>query len=268
MIVPRFAVKDFLWEKKNLWIHERINNSIAGGENLNVVCSRVIQPACLWLWVIRCCEELAASLLMTVLHVPLQLPDIGMETFNDPVTRQHVTAGTCSASRLSCLPWLLSVSLIGLIRLSLYESSIRSSVPTSYGSLVLYLSHSTKEKLCVKSLVLFTPYPRVFIMPMSLEGAGGWLVVCSRTAVEYAVFFGGLVSECVSEGERSRLQHCLLYLLSHGQIAEQKGRLADGHTLPSSGLHCRWYVENAVLLGCREVEHYLVVKTRTGSYSM
>lgn len=26
-------------------------------------------------------------------------------------------------------------------------------------------------------------------------------MVCSRTAVEYAVFFGGLVTECVSEGE-------------------------------------------------------------------
>lgn len=48
----------------------------------------------------------------------------------------------------------LPVSLIGLVRLSLYESSIRSSVPSSYGSLALYLSYSTKEKLCVKSPVL------------------------------------------------------------------------------------------------------------------
>lgn len=95
-----------------------------------------------------------------LLYVPFQLSDeqnlldICMLTFTDPVRRWHVMAGTCSACRLSYLSGVLSVSLIRLIRLSLYESSIRSSVPTSYGSLALYLLHSTKEKLCVKSLVL------------------------------------------------------------------------------------------------------------------
>lgn len=103
---------------------------------------------------------LAASLLMAALYVPVQLadehnlPDISMETFNNPLTRQHVMAETCSSSSLSFLPRVLSVRLIRLIRLSLYESSIRSSVPTSHGSLAFYLSHSTKEKLCVKSPVL------------------------------------------------------------------------------------------------------------------
>lgn len=74
------------------------------------------------------------------------------------------------------------------------------------------------------------------------------------------------MSECERARERRRLQCCLLYLLSHGQIAEQKGRLAGGHTLSSSGLHCRWYAENAVLFGCRAVKHYLVAQLHTGSY--
>lgn len=70
-------------------IYERIDNSKARGENLNVVYSLVIQPTYLWLWVIRHCEVLAASLLIAVLYVPFQLadkhklPDVRMETFND-----------------------------------------------------------------------------------------------------------------------------------------------------------------------------------------
>lgn len=60
--------------------------------------------------------------------------------------------------------------------------------------------------------------------------------------------------------KRRRLQHSLLYILSHGQIAKQKGRLAGGHTLPSSGLHCRWYAENAVLFRCRLVSSNKVIK--------
>lgn len=109
-------------------------------------------------------------------------------------------------------------------------------------SLTLY----QKEALC-QIPSSFTLYPWVFIMPMSPEGAGGWLVVCSRAAVEYAAFCRGVsqwVCVCERARERSRLRYCLLCLLSHGQIAEQKGRLAGGHTLPSSGLHCRWYAEN------------------------
>lgn len=103
---------------------------------------------------------LAVSLVITGINVPFQLagvhspPDISMGTFNDPVTRWHVTAETCSSSRLSDFPRVLSVSLLRLIRLILYESSIRSSVPSRYGPLVLYLSHSTNKKLCVKSPVL------------------------------------------------------------------------------------------------------------------
>lgn len=151
---------------------------------------------------------------------------------------------TCSTSRLSSF---VCQSYITLIRLSLYESSIRSSVPTSYGSLVLYLSHSTKEKLCVKSLVVLL-YILWFSLcqchPKELEG-DSWFVAELQWNMQR--FVGGLVSECVcvsERGERSRLRYCLLCLLSHGQIAEQKGRLAGGHTLPSSGLHCRWYAEN------------------------
>lgn len=152
---------------------------------------------------------------------------------------------TCSTSRLSSF---VCQSYITLIRLSLYESSIRSSVPTSYGSLVLYLSHSTKEKLCVKSLVVLL-YILGFSLcqchPKELEG-DSWFVAELQWNMQR--FVGGLVSECVCvcerARERSRLRYCLLCLLSHGQIAEQKGRLAGGHTLPSSGLHCRWYAEN------------------------
>lgn len=122
-------------------IYEKINNSKGRREALNVVCSLVILLAYLWLWVIWFCEVLAASLLMAVFCVPFRLADehnlsvISMEIFIDPGTRRHVTAETCSSSRLSYLPGVLSFSLIGLIKLSLYESSIGSSVPTSYGSL-------------------------------------------------------------------------------------------------------------------------------------
>lgn len=68
------------------------------------------------------------------------------------------------------------------------------------------------------------------------------------------------VRECARVRKRRRLQHCLLYILSHGQIAKQKGRLAGGHTLPSSGLHCRWYAENAVLCRCRLFSCNKVIK--------
>lgn len=88
-------------------IYARTDNSRAVGEDLSVIGSLVIQPAYLWLWVIRFCEVLAASLLMATLYVPFQLADernrldISMETFNDPLTRQHVMAETCSSRRHS-----------------------------------------------------------------------------------------------------------------------------------------------------------------------
>lgn len=92
---------------------------------------------------------------MTLLHVPFQQPgehsllDISMETLSKTETGQRVTTETCSASRPSRFPPVLSLSLKGLIRLSLYESSIRSSVPPSYGSLVLYsFTLYQKEALC------------------------------------------------------------------------------------------------------------------------
>lgn len=101
---------------------------------------------------------------------------------------------TCSTSRLSSF---VCQSYITLIRLSLYESSIRSSVPTSYGSLVLYLSHSTKEKLCVKSLVVLR-YILGFSLcqchPKELEG-DSWFVAELQWNMQR--FLGGLVSECV-----------------------------------------------------------------------
>lgn len=84
-----------------------------------------------------------------------------------------MTGEICFFSRVSDFLQLLSICLISLIRLSLYESSIRSSVPPRYGSLVLYLSHSTKKEALCKISSAFTPYPWVFIMPMSPEGAYG-----------------------------------------------------------------------------------------------
>lgn len=108
-----------------------------------------------------------------------------------------------------------------------------------------------------KSALLLLHICGVSVMSMSFRGAGGWLVVCNRTAVEYAVFWG---LECARVRKRRRLQHCLLYILSHWQIAKQKGRLAGGHTLPSSGLYCRWYAENAVLFRCRLVSSNKVIK--------
>lgn len=69
-------------------------------------------------------------------------------------------------------------------------------------------------------------------MSMSFSGTGGWLMVYGRTAVKCAVLLGAnRGSECVRKQESRRLQCCLLYILSHGQIAEQKGKLADGHVL-------------------------------------
>ncbi len=137
---------------------------------------------------------------MPVLYVPFQLadehslPDISMETFYDPVTRQHVTAETCSSRTLSYLSRVLSVSLIGLIKLSLYESSIRSSVPTSYGSLALYLSHSTKGKLCVKSPVLLLHILGFSLCQCHSEVLEGdsWFVAVLQWNMQC---FWGLVSE-------------------------------------------------------------------------
>lgn len=139
---------------------------------------------------------------MALLYVLFQLAvehnlcDISMETFHDPVTRQHVTAETCSSRRLSYLPRVLSVSLIGLIRLSLYESSIRSSVPTSSGSLALYLSHSTKEKLSVKSPVLLLHILGFSLCQCHSEVLEGdsWFVAVLQWNMQC---FGGLVSESV-----------------------------------------------------------------------
>lgn len=187
-------------------IYERIGNSRERWENLNVVCSLVIQSAYLWLWVIRYCEVLPASLLMPVLYGPFQLADehslpvISMETFNDPITGQNVTAETLSASRLSYLPRVLSVRLIGHIRLSLYESPIRSSVPSSYGSLALYLSYSTKEKLCVKSPVLLLHIPGFSLCQCHLEVLEGdsWFVAELQWNMQ--CFWG--VSEWVCEQGR------------------------------------------------------------------
>lgn len=210
-------------------------------------CSLVIKPAYLWLWVIRLWSASGLTL-----YFPFQLTDehnihdICMETFSDPVTRQYVNTGTCSACRPARV---LSVSLIRPIKLSLYESSIRSSVPTSYGSLALisFILYQ-REALCQIPSTC-TPYPWVFIMPMSLGGAGGWPVVCSRAAVEYAVFWG--VSQCVCE--RGRGGGCsTAYSTSYhmGRLQSRKG----GWQAAILSLHCRWYAENAVLLGCWEAE--------------
>lgn len=149
------------------------------------------------------------------------IPDISMETFHDPVTRQHVTAETCSSGRLSYLPRVLSVSLIGLIRLSLYESSIRSSVPTSYGSLALYLSHSTKEKLCVKSPVLLLHILGFSLCQCHSEVLEGdsWFVAVLQWNMQC---FWGLVSVC----EQGRGGGCsTAYSTSYhmGRLQSRKG---------------------------------------------
>lgn len=130
---------------------------------------------------------------------------------------------TCSTSRLSSF---VCQSYITLIRLSLYESSIRSSVPTSYGSLVLYLSHSTKEKLCVKSLVVLL-YILGFSLcqchPKELEG-DSWFVAELQWNMQR--FVGGLVSECVCVSERGRGVGCgTAYSASFhmGRLQSRKG---------------------------------------------
>lgn len=130
---------------------------------------------------------------------------------------------TCSTSRLSSF---VCQSYITLIRLSLYESSIRSSVPTSYGSLVLYLSHSTKKKLCVKSLVVLL-YILGFSLcqchPKELEG-DSWFVAELQWNMQR--FVGGLVSECVCVSERGRGVGCgTAYSASFhmGRLQSRKG---------------------------------------------
>lgn len=89
-------------------------------------------------------------------------------------------------------------------------------------SLTLY----QREALC-QIPSSFTLYPWVFIMPMSPEGAGGWLVVCSRAAVEYAAFCRG-VSQwvCVCVSERGRGVGCgTAYSASFhmGRLQSRKG---------------------------------------------
>ena len=51
------------------FLYERIYNSRAQVDDQNVFDSLVIQPAYLWLWVIRYCELLAAPLLMALCYI-------------------------------------------------------------------------------------------------------------------------------------------------------------------------------------------------------
>lgn len=77
--------------------------------------------------------------------------DITIWTLNSPGRWRHVPAQTCN--RQPYLHGLFSVRVIGFVKLSLYESCIRSSVP--HQLLTLYLSDWMKKKLCVKSLLLW-----------------------------------------------------------------------------------------------------------------
>lgn len=156
---------------------------------------------------------------------------------------------TCTSSALSYLPAVVSVSLIGLIRLSLYESSIRSSIPTSY------LPHSTKEKLCFKSLLLL-----LHILGFSwcqchsevLEG-DSWFVAELQRNMQY--FLG--VSECVREAEEK--EAAVLPTLSPITWADCRAERGAGRQpySPSSGPYCRWYAENA---------HFLAVDRLNSTY--
>lgn len=172
---------------------------------------------------------------------------------------------TCSTSRLSSF---VCQSYITLIRLSLYESSIRSSVPTSYGSLVLYLSHSTKEKLCVKSLVVLL-YILGFSLcqchPKELEG-DLWFVAELQWNMQR--FVGGLVSECVCVSERGRGVGCgTAYSASFhmGRLQSRKG----GWQAAILSLRQDFIADGMLRMRCliwMPTESYLMAQTRTGSY--
>lgn len=146
----------------------------------------------LWLWVIRNCEALAAF--YPLLHSRsvvfiISLCNISME-------RQHVTTETCSSSRHSDLPRVFVSSLIGFIRLSQYESSIRQSFPACYGPVAPYLSYSTKKKLCVKSPLLWLHIPGFSLCQchsVELEG-GSWFMAELQWSVQ--CFWG--LTEAVS----------------------------------------------------------------------
>lgn len=129
-----------------IWIFKRLNNSKARGDRGTVSHQLLWSVSCLLTYDCAMCPISCRGGHCT--------RNISMEMYNDLVRKQRVMVETCSASRLSDFPGVLSVSRLNLIRLSLYESSIRSSALTRYGSLVFDLSHSTTEKLCVKSPVL------------------------------------------------------------------------------------------------------------------
>lgn len=192
---------------------------------------------------------------MTEIYVPFQLagvhspPDVSMETFNDPVTRQHVTAETCSSSRLSDFTQVLSVSLISLIGLILYESSIRSSAPTRYGPLVLYLSHSTNEKLCLKSpivLLYILGFSLCQCHPKELEG-DLWFVAELQWHMQ--CFWGVSHRAC----ERGRGVGCsTAYSTSYhmGRLQSRKGGWQAAILSLHQDFIADGYLENAVLLWC------------------
>lgn len=148
----------------------------------------MIQPSYLWLWLIWFCEQPSLSFFRTELWVAFCLADkhsvsdVTIWTLNSPGMWWHVPAETCY--KQPYLHGLFSVSAIGFVKLSLYESCIRSSVPISYWLLSLRLNE--KGALCQIPPSL-TLYPLVFIMPKSLWGCEVWLVIFGRTAAVCSV---------------------------------------------------------------------------------
>lgn len=106
---------------------------------------------------------------------------------------------------------------------------------------------------------------RFFIMPMSLRELEGdsWFVAELQRNMQS--FLGGFIQRVCESKDRGVGCSTAYSRWYHMGRLQSRKRLAGGHTLASSGLHCRWYAENAVLLGYWEDEWYLVAETFVGS---
>lgn len=165
----------------------------------------------------------------------------------------------CGSARRSLRP----------IRISLYESSIRSSVPPSYGSLVLHLSHSTNEKLCVKSSRLWLHFWGFSWCQCRWRVTRGLWQSCGGICSPLFFFFCGeefIQQVCVSEagGVGCSTAYSTSITWADCRAEWEAGRRPYS---PFSGLHCRWYAENFVFLGCWEDEWYLAAHTFVRSYT-
>lgn len=102
--------------------------------------------------------------------------DVTIWTLNSP-GMWHVPAETCY--KQPYLHGLFSVGAIGFVKLSLYESCIRSSVPISYW---LFISQTEWKRSFVSNPCFSDSISFGFIMPKSLWGCEVWLVIFGRTA--------------------------------------------------------------------------------------